>query len=60
MNFFSLKKHKLQPHHTTGIMRECAFKAGLTTTLFSTNLEFTTERMYNYFIYFISIELCFY
>ncbi|CAG8533952.1 13632_t:CDS:2 [Funneliformis mosseae] len=31
------------PHHTTAIMRRCAYKAGLIKTLDSTNLEFTTE-----------------
>ncbi|RIA87532.1 hypothetical protein C1645_807258 [Glomus cerebriforme] len=31
------------PHHTTGIMRRCAYNAGLLTTLDSNNLEFTTE-----------------
>ncbi|CAG8724659.1 14487_t:CDS:2, partial [Dentiscutata heterogama] len=31
------------PPHTTKIMRECAYKAGLLNKLFSTNLEFTTE-----------------
>ncbi|CAI2181622.1 1668_t:CDS:2, partial [Funneliformis geosporum] len=31
------------PHHTTAIMRNCAYKAGLIKTKDSTNLEFTTE-----------------
>ncbi|CAG8458234.1 9555_t:CDS:2 [Gigaspora rosea] len=31
------------PPHTTGIMRECAYKAGLLNKLSSNNLEFTTE-----------------
>ncbi|CAG8823063.1 9370_t:CDS:2 [Gigaspora margarita] len=31
------------PPHTTGIMRECAYKAGLLNNLSSNNLEFTTE-----------------
>ncbi|PKK61471.1 hypothetical protein RhiirC2_791753 [Rhizophagus irregularis] len=31
------------PPHNTTVMRECAYKAGLLTTLNSTHLEFTTE-----------------
>ncbi|CAB5381573.1 unnamed protein product [Rhizophagus irregularis] len=31
------------PNNTTGIMRECAYKAGLLSTLNSAHLEFTTE-----------------
>ncbi|CAG8700823.1 733_t:CDS:2 [Cetraspora pellucida] len=31
------------PPHTTGVMRECAYKAGLLSKLSSNNLEFTTE-----------------
>ncbi|CAB5355681.1 unnamed protein product [Rhizophagus irregularis] len=31
------------PNNTTGIMRECAYKAGLLNTLNSAHLEFTTE-----------------
>ncbi|PKB94056.1 hypothetical protein RhiirA5_507740 [Rhizophagus irregularis] len=36
------------PPHNTTVMRECAYKASLLTTLNSTHLEFTTERVRYY------------